>query len=166
MTTDERNAIIAKALAAAGLGEYAWADTLCCPQGHTMPTHGESAGDRIDLDEGDLCGLCIVGNNVPGRLLEAKQYADDPTYHPEWRFRRAPKDFSDATTLLAALEAYCEKTGLGYTVGRYVDRKNEATHFAGVGYHAYHEWHKEGSNVVSCLQTAFLAALTTKGEEA
>ena len=91
MTTDERNAIIAEALDAAGHPELAWTPDLTCPQGH----------DAVPgVEAGDLCGMCVVENNTPGFWAEARQNADDATCRPEWRFGRVPKPFHTSLDLI------------------------------------------------------------------
>ena len=166
---DDLNQDLAEAWTAAGLpGELVWDPAKECPQGHP----NTDGGDGTWSGTGELCEICATewwnqqteDDDVLAQLLE------DPAFHPEWRIGRVPKRLSeDATTLLAAVEAWCEREDAGYEVARYAMRREydddgmpfivEPTHFASVGFHAKAEWTAEANNGTEALARALLAAL-------
>lgn len=100
MTDTEKQTLnqrLAEALEAAGFTELAWEPELNCPQDH-------NAG--WDTETGALCGMCMAENNTFGLWAEARQHAEDATWHPEWRFGRVPKPFHTSMDLtITALNA-------------------------------------------------------------
>jgi len=109
MTTDERNAIIAEALEAAGFTELAWEVSPRCPQGHDG-----RLGDVIEYSPGQLCLVCCASQYPHGSLgtavrkVEAAihEHEEDLGWHPEWRFGRVAKPFHTSLDLtITALNA-------------------------------------------------------------
>lgn len=159
---------LADALEANGLGEYAWDPAPTCPSGHPVNLPWQLEPEK-GFQIGELCPDCLfMVHHFTTRDRDAHE--DDLAFHPEWRIGRVPKRLSeDATTLLAAAEAWCEREDAGYEVARYAMRREydddgmpfivEPTHFASVGFHAKAEWTAEANNGTEALARALLAAL-------
>ena len=92
---------LAGALDAQGFGEYAWNTARHCPQGHADPTP-KGPHPR------ELCLQCVSqAERTPTISIERWQRLNaDLNFHPEWRFGNTPKNLTDATTLLAAVQAW------------------------------------------------------------
>ena len=86
----------------AGLAfDLLWQAAEACPQGHT---NREPECGELDLHIGDICFDCRDEANVSWK--EHQEHWDDPTWHPEWRIGKAPRDFTDPAVLLPLMEAY------------------------------------------------------------
>lgn len=181
---------LAEALDAAGIPKtLVWDATPTCPQGHRNEGDDGHGATRKIIGIGEVCPVCYWHGReqaTPPRSMPfeqwcaeyervVKEYTAGPTipeWHPEWRIGhvRRPKPLStDATTLLAAVEAWCEREDAGYEVARYAMRREydddgmpfivEPTHFASVGFHAKAEWTAEANSGTEALARALLAAL-------
>lgn len=171
------NQRLAEALDAAGHPEVVWDSAKSCPQGDSNSVIIPMGGME-EYSVGQLCFTCCVRQYPKWTFLDALRQAradirdhdSDPTWHPEWRFRRVPKDFFDATTLLAAVHAYCrQEDGRRYGMG-YQQKWETETQWPWRGWamvdNVNRRYEREGATEVEALAKAFLAALTAKGDEA
>lgn len=93
-------------------------------------------------------------------------------WHDEGQFEGEPKDFTDPRYLLAALEAYCDKTGYGYILHRYYDPTDGIdADIYGAGAHQFLDGHNtcwRGNSPhgkpFDALRNAFAAALGAAAE--
>lgn len=84
-----------------GLKKWAWEPKPFCAGGHPRPVYAM---------HGDLCQDCLDAHGIDGSVPQS--------YPDSFRFKRLPRNFLHAETLIGALNAWADATDTGLSIAR------------------------------------------------